>query len=113
MSPPKRCWIASKKSKRSWLKLGKLTTIRASQLILSAESGSILHWYIMCSLQSCTVSKWLTMRELIRAEERLMFARHCDTSISRAKSPEPSSREAESERCPARLRPIALCKELY
>ena len=59
------------------------------------------------------MSKWLTMRELIRAEERLMFARHSDTRTSRPKCPEPSSREAELERCSVRLRPMALRKELY
>lgn len=60
------------------------------------------------------MSKWLTMRELIRAEERLMFARHSQSRLSRPKSPdEPASRQEEPQPCSLRLRRTALRKELY
>ena len=69
-------------------------------------------YYVLA--QGHTVSKWLTMRELIRAEERLMFSRHSETRPSRPKSPDESaSRQDEPEPCPLRFRRTALRKELY
>ena len=59
------------------------------------------------------MSKWLTMRELIRAEERLMFARHNQTPSIRNKCPERPDREAERERVSPRMRAVGFRKELY
>ena len=59
------------------------------------------------------MSKWLTMRELIKAEERLMFARHSSPGLVRKESAESLTRQAESDHLPARLRLLLSRKELY
>lgn len=56
------------------------------------------------------MSKWLTLRELIKAEERLIFARHNQPRSPR-KAPESTPRSTETEQF-SRCRPT-LRKELY
>jgi len=60
-----------------------------------------------------TVSKWLTMRELIKAEERLMFARHSPARPLRKESGESPARPSETNNSPARPRLLLSRKELY
>ena len=67
----------------------------------------------MCSRQGHTVSKWLTMRELIRAEERLMFARHSQPRPPRKEATEASPRQAEAGSPCTRTRLLLSRKELY
>ena len=66
-----------------------------------------------CALGSGTVSKWLTMRELIRAEERLMFARHSQPQPSREETLPDVSAEEETDPSALGLRLPLSRKELY
>ena len=62
-----------------------------------------------------SVSKWLTMRELIRAEERLLFARHDQSqtrSIRRIAESVSRSENADNSSAP-RCRSFPARKELY
>ena len=79
-----------------------------------AANETFSPWYAMCLCPPWTVSKWLTMRELIRAEERLLFARQGHTqSRSTRKFAETLHRSAVPEQPSSRLRGCFVRKELY
>ena len=59
------------------------------------------------------MSKWLTMRELIKAEERLMFARHSQPRPVRKEPHESLTRQSEPDRSSGRSRLLLSRKELY
>ena len=55
----------------------------------------------------------MTMRELIKAEERLMFVRHSSSRPIRKESIESSARQNETNLSSARTRLTLIRKELY